>query len=86
MKCVITAPLLVYSVSVSRIVFKTDLCIVSFDLELFVWQGVANFYQRRLHCGGFQTLTERISLIFAVVCVTFRGQDSKPLYVEGLKL
>ena len=28
---------------------------------------------RRLHCGGFETLTERISLNFTVVCATFRG-------------
>ena len=39
----------------------------------------------RLHCGGFQTATERISVIFAVVCVTFRPQNEYFLGLIGVQ-
>ena len=60
-----------------RFVFKTDLwfrlnwnCSCGKALQFLL---VLKSKVRRLHRGGFQTLTEPISLIFAVVCVTFRG-------------
>ena len=60
-----------------RFVFKTDLwfrliwnCSCGKALQFLL---VLKSKVRRLHRGGFQTLTEPITLIFAVVCVTFRG-------------